>query len=229
MDADFRTDDEKHALQGCFHNGWLHADNLGVINLPDDVGYFFPSSLHRWYVEWKLLDSLPPTQFQANSLLDFVIDVFHLFSPRLLSAERRIGPSCIQRLPEAQYQDELYRCCHTLSEGSVVTFPEFGTAKGRVDFYIPAKGWGIELLRDGDQFGRHCGRFSKTGSYGSTLPLSEYIIVDCRTTHPTKEHPCKWTHFLVIAPLIQLCILLRYVKIISCCFRGQLPECMYSG
>ena len=69
MDADFRTDDEKHALQGCFHNGWLHADNLGVINLPDDVGYFFPSSLHRWYVEWKLLDSLPPTQFQANSLL----------------------------------------------------------------------------------------------------------------------------------------------------------------
>ena len=82
-----------------------------------------------------------PDEFQANSLLDFVIDVFHLFSPRLLSAERKIGPSCIQRLPEAQYQDELYRCCHTLSKGSVVTFPEFGTAKGRVDFiFLPKAG-----------------------------------------------------------------------------------------
>jgi hypothetical protein len=202
MDADFRTDDEKHALQRCFHEGWLHADHLGVINLPDDVGYFFPSPLHRWYVEWKLSDSLPPTQFQANSLLDFVIDVFHLFSPRLLSAERSIGPGCIQRLPEAQYQDELYRCCHTLSKGSLVTFPEFGTAKGPVDFYIPAKSWGIELLRDGNQFESHCGRFSKTGSYGTTLSLSEYIIVDCRTTCPMKEHPCKWTRSLVIAPLI---------------------------
>jgi len=52
---------------------------------------------------------------------------------------------------EAQYQDEFYRCCHTHSNGSLVTFPEFGTAKGRVDFYIPAKQWGVELLRDGDQ------------------------------------------------------------------------------
>ncbi|KAM6497511.1 hypothetical protein JOM56_007984 [Amanita muscaria] len=188
-DADVRTEDEKSALQACFHNGWLHADKLGVINLPDNVGYFFPSSLHRWYVEWKLLDSLPPIQLQANRLLDFVIDVIRMFSPRLLSAERRIGPGCIQRLPEAQYPDELYRCCHTLSKGSLITFPEFGTAKGRVDFYIPAKTWGIELLRDGNQLARHCGRFSQTGSYGTTLPLSEYIIIDCRTTHPKEQHP----------------------------------------
>ncbi|KIL60852.1 hypothetical protein M378DRAFT_905153 [Amanita muscaria Koide BX008] len=194
-DADVRTEDEKSALQACFHNGWLHADKLGVINLPDNVGYFFPSSLHRWYVEWKLLDSLPPIQLQANCLLDFVIDAIRLFSPRLLSAERRIGPGCTQRLPEAQYQDELYRCCHTLSEGSLITFPEFGTAKGRVDFFIPAKTWGIELLRDGNQLARHCGRFSQTGSYGTMFPLSEYIIIDCRTTHPKEQHPCKWTRF----------------------------------
>ena len=47
-----------------------------------------------------------------------------------------------------------YRCCHTLSNGSLVTFPEFGTAKGLgcVDFYIPARHWGTKLLLgDGDQ------------------------------------------------------------------------------
>jgi hypothetical protein len=76
---------------------------------------------------------------------------------------------------------------------SLVTFPEFGTAKGRVDFYIPAKSWGIELLRDGNQLAKHCGRFSDAGSYGTTLTLSEYIVIDCRTTHPERKHPRKWT------------------------------------
>jgi hypothetical protein len=42
MDAEFSSDDERNALQDCFHNGWLHADKLKVINLSDDVGYFLP-------------------------------------------------------------------------------------------------------------------------------------------------------------------------------------------
>ena len=229
MEADFKTEDEKSALKRCFHNGWLHVDKLGIMDSPDDVGYYFPSSLHRWYVEWKLSDVLPPTRFQPTSLLEFVIDVIRLFSPHYLSAKRRIGPGCIQRLPEAQYQDELYRCCYTLSQGSLVTFPEFGTAKGRVDFYIPAKSWGIELLRDGKGLEDHVGRFSATGSYGTTLPLSDYIIVDCRTTRPRAKHHCKQACSLVVAPLIQLCALLRFVKIVPCYIRGRVPECIYSG
>ncbi len=192
-EANFQTASEKSALQHCFRNGWLHADKL-----EDGTGYFFASSLHQWYVEWKLWGRVSREQFRearikANSLLELVIDVIHLFSPRLLSAQRRLGPGCIQRPPEAQYQDELYRCCHALSEGSMVTFPEFGTAKGRVDFYIPDKGWGIELLRDGDWLASHWGRFSQEGLYRTTISLTDYIIVDCRTTHPLKEHPRKWT------------------------------------
>jgi hypothetical protein len=71
------------------------------------------------------------------------------FPRRLLSTKRRIGPGCIQRPPErrtrldigpqAQYQDEFYHCCHAYSNGSLITFPEFGTAKRRVDFYIPSR------------------------------------------------------------------------------------------
>jgi len=49
------------------------------------IGYLFPSSRHRCYLDWKLSDILPKTQLQANSLLDFVVDVIRLFSPPLLS------------------------------------------------------------------------------------------------------------------------------------------------
>jgi len=201
MDANFTTEDDKSALQRCFHRGWLHTDKLKDINLPDEVGYFYPSLLHRWYVEWKLWDTAPTIPFQAVNILEFVVGVIRKFSPCLLSAERRIGPGGILRPPEAQYQDEFYRCCHISSKGSLVTFPEFGTAKGRVDFYIPATEWGVELLRDGNQLAKHSGRFSQTGSYRTALPLSDYIILDCRTTHPREKHPRKCTRSLVIAHL----------------------------
>ncbi|KIM92120.1 hypothetical protein PILCRDRAFT_810137, partial [Piloderma croceum F 1598] len=53
------------------------------------------------------------------------------FVSMLLSASRRIlGPSRVQHPLEAQYQDKFYRCCHTRLNGSIVTFPEFETAKG---------------------------------------------------------------------------------------------------
>jgi hypothetical protein len=190
-DAEITTEDDKKALSLCFRNGWLHTDKLDNIGRPNELGYFFPSPLHRWYVEWKLQDTLPAIPFNAVDILEFIISLIAKFSPHKLSTERRIGSGCIQRPPEAQYQDEFYRCCHTYSNGSLVTFPEYGTAKGRVDFYIPTKQWGVELLRDGDWLAQHSGRFSPTGSYATTLPLSDYIILDCRITNPTVAHPGK--------------------------------------
>ena len=187
LDTDFTAEDDISALQRCFRNGWLHTDKLDN----DNIGYFFASPLHRWYVEWKLWGIIDTT-FNAVNIAEFVISVISIFSPRMLSTSRRIGPGGVQCPPEAQYQDEFYRCCHTRSNGSLVTFPEFGTAKGRVDFYIPTKQWGVELLRDGDQLAQHSGRFSsQTGSYGTTLPLKDYIILDCRTTRPRVHHPRK--------------------------------------
>jgi len=187
-ETDFTTEDNRSALRLCFSKGWLHTD---VID--DETEYFFPSSLHRWYTEWKLWgmwDALDTT-YCADNILDFVIKVISLFSPRILSTTQRVtAAGHVQRPPEAQYQDEFYRCCHTHSNGSLVTFPEFGTAKGWVDFYIPVKEWGVELLRNGDQLAQHAGRFSsQTGSYGTILPLKDHIILDCRTTQPKVPHP----------------------------------------
>jgi hypothetical protein len=187
-DIDFTNGDDTGALQKCFHKGWLHTDKF----VNNGIKYFFPSSLHRWYVEWKLWGIADETSFDCADILELVINVISIFSPRVLSTPREIGPGRVQRLPEARYQDEFYRCCHTYSKNSLITFPEFGTAKGRVDFYIPAKQWGVELLRDGSQLAQHCGRFSSpTGSYGTTLPLSDYIILDYRTTFPRVSHPRK--------------------------------------
>jgi len=141
-------------------------------------------------VEWKLWGIADATPFDCADILELVINVVSIFSPRVFSTPRDIGSGRVQRLPEARYQDEFYRCCYTYSKSTLITYPEFDMAKGRVDFYIPAKNWGVELLRDGNQLAQHCGRFSSpTGSYGSTFPLSDYIILDCCTTFPTLSHP----------------------------------------
>ena len=117
-----------------------------------------------WYVEWKLWGSVDQIQAEFQIVFWSLLSTSFAYSPRAVSAERRLGPGCIQRLPEAQYQDELYRCCHAFSEVSLLTLPEFGMVKGRVDFYVPAKRWEIELLRDGDRLPSHWGRFSDGGS-----------------------------------------------------------------
>ena len=68
-------------IKRCFRRGWLHSDKLSVIGQEDRVGYFFPSLLHRWYLEWNLWETLPKAPFTTNGLLDFVIRVVSCFSP----------------------------------------------------------------------------------------------------------------------------------------------------
>ena len=84
QDTDFTTEDNSSALQLCFSKGWLHTDNID-----NKTRYFFPSSLHRWYVEWNVWGVLGTT-FRADNVLDFVIDVVSPFSPRMLSTTRRV-------------------------------------------------------------------------------------------------------------------------------------------
>jgi hypothetical protein len=178
------TEEDDPALLECFRKGWLHADK----SRGSKTVYIFASPLHQMFVEWKLQDYATIIPFESNSILQLALEVIAGFSPRLLSAERRIGSGSIQRPAEAQYQDEFYRCCHMYSNGSLITFPEYGTQKGRVDFYIPSKNWGVELLRDGDQLEEHWSRFSEAGAYGATLSLSDYIILDFRKTMPKRAH-----------------------------------------
>jgi hypothetical protein len=212
VQSDLTTKEDVAALEECFCSGWLHADKLSDFHDDKETAYIFPSELHRWFVEWKLFHSVPTVPFRSNTILELALEVIGRFSPHFLSAERRIGPGCIQRPPEAKYQDEFYRSCHAYSNGSLITFPEFGTLKGRADFYIPCKQWGVELLCEGEQ---HSGRFSRSGSYGTNLPLSDYIILDCHNMRPTHPHPsmciiCPSIHF----PFFQANLTHRHSKIV---------------
>lgn len=192
----YELEDDVAALQKCFRCGWFHADKLD--DGSDDLIYVFASPLHRLFVEWKLWNTVTApmsststvtSTLQSTTLLDFAVNVIAGFSPLSISANQQIGPQYTQRPPEAQYQDEFYRSCYTYSKGSLVTFPEFGTKKGRVDFHIPAMEWGVELLREGNQLTQHSGRFSQSGSYKTTLPIADYIILDFRNTQPKRQHP----------------------------------------
>jgi hypothetical protein len=207
------TEEDSNALKRCYQNGWLHTDRSD-----HKIVYFFSSSLHRWYIEWKLWGPrLSDTNLHANSdnILDFVIDVIQMFSRQMLLTTRRVGPAGYVQRPPAQYKDEFYRCCHIHSNGSLVTFPEFGTAKGRVDFYMPAKEWGVELLQDGDQLAQHSGRFSsEKGSYGTTLSLRDYIILDCCTTQPRAQYSRRNIYLRLSS--FHLLPLIRPSKIVPC-------------
>ena len=189
VDMMFPEAEEGAALKQCFAQGWLHADKC-VSKDREIAGHFFASPLHRLFAGWKLSSRNPAIPIQTTNLLEFVIQVIKRFSPLNLSHPRIIGPYYFQTLLEAQYQDEFYRCCYDLTTGSLTTLSEFGTADGRVAFYIPSKKWGVELPRDG-QLEQHNNCSSSTGQYGMTLDIDEYIVLDFRMKKVVRTHPGK--------------------------------------
>ena len=218
-DDDFADPSQRDALSRCFRQGWLHADKIPG---SDAVGYCFPSSLHRWYFEQKLLGTTSSTPVNATSLLEFSVAVIRKFSPQALATPRTVGPGFIQRPPEAQFQDEFYRCSRMYSRGSFTTFPEYGTKSGWVDFYIPSKQWAIELLRDGDRLEGHSSRFLPSGTYRKTIRMTDYIILDFRDKNPHTPHPRKCNLFLVhwvifltffLNQIFPICIMLSLVTV----------------
>ncbi len=174
----------------CYRKGWLHAEKHET-NFKLDVVYFFASPLHRWFVQaWLGISNTAPP-IQEDNLLSFVINIIHLFSPMNLSTLRNISPRHVQRPPEAQFQDEFYRSCNTHTGGSVL-FPEFGTSAGWIDFFVPSKKWGIELLTEGLELRGHSSRFSTSGTYAHWVDTDDYIILDFRTKAVRSCHPSEF-------------------------------------
>lgn len=176
---------EKTPLRKCFEHGWLHNEVFS----PTEVLYTFASPLHMRYVQWMLLGNLDEGVISENSIVDFVITVIRKFIPLNLSARRMFGTTT-QSTPEAQFQDEFYRACISHTNNCVLSFPEFGNRRGRIDFFIPMKKWGIELLRNGNRLNAHAARFT-TGEYGqwiSDQKINDYVIVDFRTKLPQSSH-----------------------------------------
>jgi hypothetical protein len=183
--SSWQDGDELKALTDCYRHGWLHADLISANEVDEDVGYVFASPLHRWYVERKLHVTNHTTPSHAN-VFEFSRKVIRLYDPSNLCKERKVGPGAIQKSPEAQFQDEFYRCSHLVSRGAIITFPEFGI-RGWVDFYIPSRKWGVELLRDGYDLVGHRGRFTGSGLY-TELDIDEYVVLDFRARRVRDSH-----------------------------------------
>eukprot|EP00898_Chlorokybus_atmophyticus_P004609 jgi/Chlat1/5149/Chrsp33S05142 len=69
---------------------------------------------------------------------------------------------------ERLWQMELYRALSTLLPDSVVVSPDFGRkygVKGMVDFFVPAIGVALEVMRDGYDPDGHSKRFEPRGKY----------------------------------------------------------------
>ena len=115
-------------------------------------------------------------------------------SPGNLDAARPIGAAYIQRPTEGRHGDEFYRACSDYVASSILTLSEFGSSEGRIDFFVPSKRWGIEILRDGDQMEVHNDRFA-SGVYGKWIDggvMEDYIMLDFHRERPLVKHPGKW-------------------------------------
>jgi hypothetical protein len=122
---------EKTPLRMCFEPGWLHNEAIGL----SEFIYTFPSPLYMRCVQWMLLGNQDEAIISDNSIIDFVIAVIRKFNPLNLST---FGTTT-QPTPEAQFQDEFCRACINHTKNCVVSFPEFGNKRGRIDFLIPMK------------------------------------------------------------------------------------------
>ena len=226
MEANAKDTEDKDALEKCFHSGWLYTNELSDFGMQYKFGYLFPSPLHQWYVGWKLCqETIADDSFDANNLLTFAIEVISHYYPANLRRNLRVGPGCVRWPTESLYQDKFYCCSHTLSNGSIVMFPEFGIENGQAEFYIPIKKWSIEILHNAYQLDQHLGQFLQPSSYTETFPSEDHVILNFSDMHPVAVHSSKYLWLLVVT-LIYLGLACRSSKSFPCCIWWRLPPCI---
>ena len=124
----------------------------------------------------------------ANILAATLFSVLRWRSPQTSQPKESENLGSSDSMPQAQFQQELYRACCDYTKGVVTTFPECGNAKGGIDFFICSKEWGIELLRDGSRLAAHNARFTE-GEYGKWIEggkMDDYIMIELHSKVPTK-------------------------------------------
>jgi hypothetical protein len=177
MDAD---------LMLCVRNGWLYNEHPSP-SVAAHV-YVFASPLHARWIQWQLLGN-SGGKVKEKTVLNFALAILRHFSPLNVNDECPIG-STFQSITESQFKDEFYRACTAHTRNCVVSFPEFGTKHGQMDFFIPSKKWGIELLRKGNRLLPHIKPFTE-GEYGSWVTagtMKDYIVLDFRLSKPPNKH-----------------------------------------
>lgn len=155
-------------------------------------------------------DPFPSAKYPTVEAL--CLAVFKGFSREMLLSARdghTIGDAGQPRPLEASFQDEWYRSYwRELGTAHGICSEFTACDDGRIDFQIGTKGWGIELLRDGDRVEEHCSRFRPDGTYHRSISrgdITNWVIVDCRHSYPQKK--CK---VLPLCPALESLRLMLY-------------------
>jgi hypothetical protein len=144
------------------------------------------------FLTYKLMPQNAPCPF--NNVKDMAFAIIKEFKISQLRFLDPRGTSSIARPLKAHYQDEFYRGLFAATNGSIIMFSEYscspGPHPGRIDFFVPAKRWGIEILQNGSDLVGHNSHFSTQGAYGKWLSQSkmeDYVLLDFRTSMPQKK------------------------------------------
>jgi hypothetical protein len=191
-----KEDVDEEALKRCIREGWVHSDIVNQQGHGSQERCVFPSPLHSSCLAWRLQPQHDVCNFQTIHKMALV--VIKNFKPSRLRAPLLIGSGFRDRPLEAVYQDEFYRALYKTTDGATITTPEYsstsGDSLGRIDFFVPSKKWGVEILRDGQALPEHHSRFGIHGVYGQWLrggEMEDFILIDFRLKTPKKPHPCK--------------------------------------
>jgi hypothetical protein len=161
--------------------------------LDTDIYYHLPLTL-TWlrYIEYLIgtnRTTFPDQEFPT--IQDLCMAVLEHFSAKnlRLCVQGKLSTAGKARPLEAQYRDEFYRAFNAVVPCGVPISSEWSRHRdGRIDFWIPQKKWGVELLRDHDRVDERCNRFQKGGRYYPWIKagmLKDWIIIDCATSLST--------------------------------------------
>ncbi|PYH86816.1 hypothetical protein BO82DRAFT_379929 [Aspergillus uvarum CBS 121591] len=154
--------DEERALEDIWRNGWLHGEHMEG----GGTYYMFPTQVHRWYCQFLFKPSNPRKELVYQSPLEMAVD-----------AIRRFHPDQLSNTPAMPIEDQCQKDQLTVSPEYLI---KTGLRSGRIDFLVPQKQWGVELLRSGDRIRQHMQRFKKNGPYFPMLRkelIQEYIVL----------------------------------------------------
>ena len=145
----------------------------------------------------RVLETSAKPSFDSLCAL-FVSTISKFKSSRLRAPIRRPGQST-EPPPEAQYQQEFYRCVLETTLGHVRVTPEFASAKnakvtGRIDLLFQSQNGGLRSLETEALLAPRgqdaC--FQDNGVYGAWMKsgiMDDYIFLDFCRAVPKQPHP----------------------------------------
>ena len=181
-------------LKDCFAAGLIHSREI------DDGAavYYLVSELHRWYCQRLLVPYTPQRALPHLNPISLAVDVIRQFRSThlanlLQNTWARKTPS-----PPNAYQMEFYRSLYTLAGGRMAASPELmaktGPGRGTMDFLLPDRKWGFELVRDQNRLPELVAGFLPTDEdryLFEDWTITDYVILDFTTTKPSEAHPGK--------------------------------------